>query len=179
MLFCFGFHLPPRDRKPSRNSTPSATRYFVKPRSTRSRSFAQPEAEESAWYRSHGDPIVGRSLSIMHANPSHPWTLAGLAAETGVSRAALARRFHDVVGEPPMTFLTGWRLALAADLLCEPDATVGSVATAARSRSARRSNGYVALARKSIELEPCPWSEGLLISHQQTRSRYSRSPNSR
>jgi AraC-like DNA-binding protein len=54
--------------------------------------------------------------------------VAGLAAETGVSRAALARRFHDLVGEPPMTFLTGWRLALAADLLREPDATVGSVA---------------------------------------------------
>jgi len=54
--------------------------------------------------------------------------LASLAAETGASRSALARRFHDLVGEPPMTFLTGWRLALAADLLCEPDETVGSVA---------------------------------------------------
>ena len=64
----------------------------------------------------------------MHSDPARAWTVAGLAAETGVSRAALARRFHEVVGEPPMTFLTGWRLALAADLLCEPDATVGSVA---------------------------------------------------
>ena len=64
----------------------------------------------------------------MHNDPAHPWTVASLAAETGVSRAALARRFHDLVGEPPMTFLTGWRLALAADLLREPDATVGAVA---------------------------------------------------
>ena len=54
--------------------------------------------------------------------------MAGLAKEAGVSRAALARRFHEVVGEPPMTFLTRWRLALAADLLCDPDATIGSVA---------------------------------------------------
>ncbi len=91
--------------------------------------FARPEAEEPVWYRSQGDPIVGRALRIMHADPAHAWTVASLAAETGVSRAALARRFHDVVGEPPMTFLTGWRLALAADLLCEPDATVGSVAS--------------------------------------------------
>ena len=90
--------------------------------------FARPEAEEPAWYRSQSDPIVGRALRVMHSKPSHPWTLASLAAETGVSRTALARRFRDVVGEPPMTFLTGWRLALAADLLCEPDATVGSVA---------------------------------------------------
>ena len=45
-----------------------------------------------------------------------------------MSRAALARRFHDVVGEPPMSYLTGWRLALAADLLREPDTTIGAVA---------------------------------------------------
>ena len=48
--------------------------------------------------------------------------------ESGVSRAALARRFNELVGEPPMAFLTGWRLALAADLLLEPGATIGSVA---------------------------------------------------
>ena len=90
--------------------------------------FTRPEAEAPAWYRSQGDPIVGRALHIMHSNPAHPWTVASLGAEIGVSRAALSRRFHDLVGEPPMTFLTGWRLALAADLLCEPDATVGTVA---------------------------------------------------
>ncbi len=90
--------------------------------------FTRPEAETPAWYRSQGDPIVRAALRIMHGNPARPWTVAGLAAEIGVSRAALARRFHDLVGEPPMTFLTGWRLALAADLLCEPDATVGTVA---------------------------------------------------
>jgi AraC-like DNA-binding protein len=65
---------------------------------------------------------------MLHINPNHPWTVAELAAKTGVSRAALARRFSALVGEPPMTFLTGWRLALAADLLREPDATVGAVA---------------------------------------------------
>jgi AraC-like DNA-binding protein len=64
----------------------------------------------------------------MHHNPAHPWTVAALARETGVSRAALARRFNDLVGEPPMTFLTEWRIALAADLLLEPGATIGSVA---------------------------------------------------
>jgi AraC-like DNA-binding protein len=90
--------------------------------------FTRPEAEAPAWYRSQGDPIVGRALQVMHGNPAHPWTVASLAAEIGVSRAALSRRFHDLVGEPPMTFLTGWRLALAADLLCEPDATIGTVA---------------------------------------------------
>jgi AraC-like DNA-binding protein len=90
--------------------------------------FSRPEAEAPAWYKAQGDPIVGRALAMLHNNPSHPWTVGSLAHETGISRAALARRFTELVGEPPMTFLTGWRLALAADLLREPDATVGSVA---------------------------------------------------
>lgn len=90
--------------------------------------FSRPEARPPAWYRAHGDPVVGRALRMLHNNPAHPWTVATLAAETGVSRAALARRFTELVGEPPMTYLTGWRLALAADLLRETDATVGAVA---------------------------------------------------
>jgi AraC-like DNA-binding protein len=90
--------------------------------------FARPEAEAPAWYRAHGDPVVGRALRMLHNNPAHPWTVARLADEAGVSRATLARRFQDLVGEPPMSFLTGWRIALAADLLREPGTTVGAVA---------------------------------------------------
>lgn len=90
--------------------------------------FSRPEAEAPGWYRARSDPVVGRALRMIHNNPAHPWTVAALAAETGVSRAALARRFTELVGEPPMAFLTGWRLAMAADLLREPNATVGSVA---------------------------------------------------
>jgi AraC-like DNA-binding protein len=90
--------------------------------------FARPEAEPPAWYRAHSDPVVGHALRLLQNNPGRQWTVATLAAETGVSRAALARRFTALVGEPPIKFLTGWRLALAADLLREPDATIGSVA---------------------------------------------------
>ena len=90
--------------------------------------FSRPEAEVPGWYHAHGDPVVGPALRMLHAEPAHPWTVATLATSTGVSRAALARRFTDLVGEPPMTYLTGLRLDLAADLLCEPDATLGAVA---------------------------------------------------
>jgi AraC-like DNA-binding protein len=90
--------------------------------------FARPEAEPPSWYRAQSDPVVGKAMGMLHHNPAEPWTVASLAAQIGVSRAALARRFTELVGEPPMTFLTGWRLALAADLLREPDATIGSVA---------------------------------------------------
>jgi AraC-like DNA-binding protein len=90
--------------------------------------FARPDADAPGWYRASGDPVVGYALRLMHHNPAHAWTVAELAHETGVSRAALARRFHELVGEPPMAFLTNWRIALAADLLLEPGATIGSVA---------------------------------------------------
>ncbi|MFD7505319.1 AraC family transcriptional regulator [Streptomyces sp. NPDC059850] len=90
--------------------------------------FARPEARAPAWYRALGDPVVSHALRLLQNNPAHPWTVAGLAAKAGVSRAALARRFTALVGEPPMAYLTGWRLALAADLLREPDATLAAVA---------------------------------------------------
>jgi AraC-like DNA-binding protein len=90
--------------------------------------LARPGSAAPAWYRAYGDPAVGRALRLLQDNPAHAWTVAGLARETGLSRAALARRFTALVGRPPMAFLTSWRLALAADLLLEPGATVGSVA---------------------------------------------------
>ena len=90
--------------------------------------FARPDAGAPGWYRAYADPIVGPALRMMHNNRAHSWTVAELADATGASRAALARRFSDLVGEPPMTFLTGWRIALAADLLLEPGETIGSVA---------------------------------------------------
>jgi len=90
--------------------------------------FARPDAPAPAWYRAHADPVVGKAVRMLHHHPAHAWTVADLAAEVGLSRAALARRFTELVGEPPMSFLTSWRLALAADLLREPGATIGSVA---------------------------------------------------
>jgi AraC-like DNA-binding protein len=90
--------------------------------------FDRPEGGAPGWYRASGDPVVGQALRLLHHEPARPWTVAALAREIGVSRALLARRFHDLVGEPPMSFLTGWRIALAADLLREPGSTIGSVA---------------------------------------------------
>jgi AraC-like DNA-binding protein len=90
--------------------------------------FAQHDSSRPEWWRYQSDRIVERALRIMHEDPARKWTLDKLATESGASRASLARRFHDVVGEPPMTFLKHWRMAMAADLLCQPDETVSSVA---------------------------------------------------
>jgi AraC-like DNA-binding protein len=90
--------------------------------------FARPEAAAPGWYLAHSDPVVGPALRLLQSDSARPWTVAELAAATGSSRAGLARRFKELIGEPPMTFLTNWRLTLAADLLREPGATVASVA---------------------------------------------------
>jgi len=90
--------------------------------------FALPQVQPPAWYRAMGDRVVGRALRLLHEQPARRWTVAALADEAGVSRATFARRFTDLVGEPPMAYLTDWRLSLAADLLVRTDATVEAVA---------------------------------------------------
>jgi AraC-like DNA-binding protein len=90
--------------------------------------FDRPDSDPPAWYAAQGDAAIGPALRLMQHHPDHPWTVATLASAAGVSRAAFARRFTELVGEPPMAFLTDWRLSLAADLLLEPDSTVASVA---------------------------------------------------
>ncbi|GGT98729.1 AraC family transcriptional regulator [Actinomadura citrea] len=90
--------------------------------------FSRSDAAAPGWYRAHGDPVVGPALRLLHDDLAHPWTVADLAAGVGVSRAALAQRFAKLIGEPPMSYLTGLRLAQAADLLRETDATLEAVA---------------------------------------------------
>ncbi|MGI5200435.1 AraC family transcriptional regulator [Spirillospora sp. CA-108201] len=90
--------------------------------------FARPDAEPPPGYRALADPRIGRALRQMHERPAHPWTVAALGAEAGMSRAVFARRFAMLVGQPPLVYLTEWRMTLAADLLRMPGATVASVA---------------------------------------------------
>src|SRR3954469_4858456 len=68
--------------------------------------FARPDAATPRWYRAYSDPVVGKALRLIHDDPARSWTVAELAAEGGVSRPALPRRFTELVGEPPMSFLT-------------------------------------------------------------------------
>jgi AraC-like DNA-binding protein len=88
------------------------------------------ERDENAptWWQAEQDPVVGPALKLIYNNPAHPWTVANLAAAVGSSRAVFASRFTEQVGEPPIAFLTNWRLALAADLLRSSRSTIAAVA---------------------------------------------------
>lgn len=76
------------------------------------------------------DPSIGPVVTRMHEQPDHPWTVANLAAHAGLSRAAFSRRFADLMGEPPLTYLTRWRMIRARGLLISSDAPLSAVARA-------------------------------------------------
>jgi AraC-like DNA-binding protein len=93
------------------------------------RSYLTSASEDGAsWLGGLRDPIVGRALARLHAQPARAWTLPQLAREAGASRSVLAERFTYFVGHPPMLYLTRWRMQLAAGRLAAGASPVGAVA---------------------------------------------------
>ena len=90
--------------------------------------FARPESHAPGWYQAQTDPVAGTALRLLHEDPAYPWNVTELADRVGVSRASLARRFTALVGEAPMSYLTGWRITLAADQLRSTRDTVETIA---------------------------------------------------
>src|SRR5882672_390723 len=82
----------------------------------------------TGWLAGVGDRIVGAALGAMHKDPAHAWTLEELARAANTSRSVLAERFHDLVGNTPMQYLTQWRMLLAANLLSRGNTPVARVA---------------------------------------------------
>jgi transcriptional regulator GlxA family with amidase domain len=80
------------------------------------------------WLAGLHDPHVGRVISLLHALPDRPWTVDELAKEAAMSRAALAKRFVELVGQSPIQYLAGWRMHLARDLLRESTLGIGEIA---------------------------------------------------
>jgi AraC-like DNA-binding protein len=83
--------------------------------------------DRPSWLTGLRDPIVGCALRKLHADPARDWTLEHLATETGTSRSVLAERFSTTVGEPPMRYLTLWRMQLAARLLADGNDKVSAI----------------------------------------------------
>jgi AraC-like DNA-binding protein len=84
--------------------------------------------EPPSWLRGLRDPALARVLAMLHERPGEPWTVELLAQEVHISSATLARRFAEVVGEPPLTYLARWRMHLAAQRLKYSTATVEAIA---------------------------------------------------
>ncbi|HEX9582185.1 MAG TPA: AraC family transcriptional regulator [Gemmatimonadales bacterium] len=80
--------------------------------------------------RAVADPAIGSALRLMHARAAEPWTVERLAQAVAMSRSAFAARFTQLVGEPPLKYLAGWRMTIAAQRLREGDAGIADVAEA-------------------------------------------------
>ena len=94
------------------------------------RSYLTTASEDGTnWLGGLRDPVVGRALARMHAEPARGWTLPDLAHDVGTSRSVLAERFASFVGHPPMLYLTRWRIQLAASRLAAGAAPVSAVAS--------------------------------------------------
>lgn len=92
--------------------------------------------EHSGWLGALHDPLIGKALSLIHTQPQHPWTIASLARAVACSRSSFAARFTARVGEPPMEYLTRWRMQLASRWLIEqPESRIGEIATRTGYRS--------------------------------------------
>jgi AraC-like DNA-binding protein len=109
---------------------------------------------ESGWLAGLRDPFVSRSLALFHGDICRPWTMDDLAAEVGLSKSALAERFQRLIGKPPMTYLTRWRLDVAAQRLRSTNATLAQIANEV---------GYEAEAaffrafKKAFDVAPATW----------------------
>ena len=111
-------------------------------------------AEQTGWLAGLRDPIVARALALMHARPADSWTLERLARETGASRSALADRFTQFVGQPPMRYLAHWRMQLAARLLSDGSTKVAAIARdIGYDSEAAFSRGF----KKIVGVSPATW----------------------
>ena len=85
-------------------------------------------AEERGWLAGLRDPYVGKGLKLLHSDSARGWTVGQLAREVGCSRSILSERFTHYVGQPPIQYLTKWRLALAASQLRSSGSRLAQVA---------------------------------------------------
>lgn len=83
---------------------------------------------QTGWLAGTRAPEVGKALALLHRQPAQPWTIADLAHAVGLSRSVLAARFRHYLGEPPMSYLTRWRLQLGAQMLKSTSRSVAEVA---------------------------------------------------
>ncbi len=114
--------------------------------------------DSKGWFAAINDPIVGRALQLVHADPGQHWTAEGLAREAGTSRTVLAERFNALLGRPPIEYVTSWRIQLAAERLRGTDASIAKIAAdvgyeseAAFNRAFKRVSG----------ITPGRWREGI------------------
>ncbi|MDT8069688.1 MAG: AraC family transcriptional regulator [Terriglobia bacterium] len=93
------------------------------------RYVAELPEHQTGWLAGARNPEVGKALALMHSRPEEPWTIEGLAREVGLSRSVLAQRFRQYLGEPPLAYLTRWRLQLGMQMMASTNQSVAQIAS--------------------------------------------------
>jgi AraC-like DNA-binding protein len=118
-------------------------------------------AGQIGWFAGLRDEGVGRALQKLHERPAFAWSLEQLARETALSRSVLAERFTQLVGVPPMQYLTQWRIQLAANLLRTGTAGIAEIAE----RVGYGSEGALSRAFKRwVGMAPAPYRRGEAVA---------------
>ncbi len=110
--------------------------------------------DRTDWLAGLRDAFVGRALAALHRDPARVWTLESLARQAGLSRSALAERFSQFVGQPPMQYLTSWRMQLAASYL---RSGVESVAVIANRVGYDSEAAFSRAFKKAVGVPPSRW----------------------
>ena len=120
-------------------------------------------SDRTGWLAALRDPFVGRAVTALHRSPAHQWSLESLAREVGLSRSALAERFTQLAGQPPMQYLANWRMQLAANQLL---AGTDNVATIAERVGYESEAAFSRAFKKAVGMPPSEWRRrrGLTLS---------------
>jgi len=114
-------------------------------------------ADRTDWLAGLRDPFVGRALAAFHRHPARAWTIESLARNVGLSRSALAERFTQFVGQPPMQYLTNWRMQLAANHLLSGMESIAAIG----GRVGYESEAAFSRAfKKAVGTPPSQWRRG-------------------
>jgi AraC-like DNA-binding protein len=112
----------------------------------------------SGWLAALRDRHVGRAIALMHEKPAEPWTVDALGQQVGLSRSALHERFVQLAGQPPMQYLTNWRMQLGAGLLRDGHAKVAAIAQEVGYESEA---AFARAFKRAMGTPPAAWRRGL------------------
>lgn len=110
--------------------------------------------EETGWLAGLRDQAVGKALALMHTEPNRDWCAEGLASAVNLSRSAFAERFSALIGQPPMKYLTNWRMQVAAHKLRENRSTISQIAFDVRYESEA---AFTRAFRREMGAPPAAW----------------------
>lgn len=121
---------------------------------------------QTGWLAGLRDPVVGQALAALHGEPATAWTVESLARAVGVSRSVLADRFAEMVGQPPMQYLSLWRMQLASRLLLEGEPVVEAAAAVGYESEAAFSRAF----KKVVGAAPGSWRRANAMRARSDRS---------